>query len=323
MHLGKAGGGTIASTILQHWGYKMEQCHGNAKNCFSDPDEGYVDGWDERLLFLTIRDPIDRFVSAFNWDVKQTCRPQHNDTRQIATKSILAVQYPDEYCKLKNNFDPIYRTTGPLFESSAEKMAQDLCTEDPAGTGDTLLINPNSTAYVSMNRRLPHVRGCTLSTYLGEEFPDTYNWKDNTDRLIPIVMEKGFDLVEASKDSIYYASKIRNITSNVFQEDELFGIRRHLAMCPREENGNGDKQGSNNNEPAMIATPSKSLHTSALSKDGREKYLSERSQRCLATYYQRDYEILQELLDLQVCKSEQCTLAIQSILNRRRNLLLM
>ena len=310
MHMGKAGGGTIKATIMKHWGYKMQECHGSAKHCFNDPEEGYVDGWDERLLFLTIRDPIERFVSAFNWDVKQTCQTT-NETRTKVTGGNLSVLYPDKYCKVKDHYNPRRRPTGPMFQSSAEKMAQDLCKDDP-GTGD-LAVNTDSTAYKVMSRRLPHVRGCTLSSYLGEEFPDTYNWKDNTDRLIPVVMEKGYDLVAASKYSILYASKIRNITTNVFYEDLTFPARRTLAMCSGEEKNQKSKPTEQADSPT--------LHTSALSKDGREKYLSERSKKCLAKFYQRDYEILSEMLELDVCKSEECRLAIQSILKRRQDVL--
>ena len=313
LHLGKAGGGTISQRFIA-WGFSLEECHGSAWHCFDD----YKGGWDHRLAFLTVRDPIDRLISAFNWQVKQTCA-LHNETRTIANPINLAIQYPDKYCKdtkKHNNLSP----TGPLFQSSVEIFVSNLCpSSDDHEVG--VKVDTTSTAFESMAWRIPHVRDCSLSSYLGETTTTkTFNWQKQVDNLVPIVMEKGWDLKQAVDESIialFYHS-----SSNLFQQGEnddnewLFTMRQTLATCPVVDNDNNLLEGVDDDARSQTK-----LHTSALSKDGTEKYLSKRSQQCLAKYYQRDYEILQELLDLNACKTEQCVLAIQSILNRRKDVL--
>ena len=313
LHLGKAGGGTISQQFIA-WGFSLEECHGSAWHCFDD----YKNGWDHRLAFLTVRDPIDRLISAFNWQVKQTCA-LHNETRTIANPINLAIQYPDKYCKdtkKHNNLSP----TGPLFQSSVEIFVSNLCpSSDDHEVG--VKVDTTSTAFESMVWRIPHVRDCSLSSYLGETTTTkTFNWQKQVDNLVPIVMEKGWDLKQAVDESIialFYHS-----SSNLFQQGEnddnewLFTMRQTLATCPVVDNDNNLLEGVDDDARSQTK-----LHTSALSKDGTEKYLSKRSQQCLAKYYQRDYEILQELLDLNACKTEQCVQAIQSILNRRKDVL--
>ena len=235
-----------------------------------------------------------------------------NETRKVAIPSVWSVLYPDKYCTTKSlALDPALRTTGPIFQRSAEKMALDLCDDN----GDRTEVNQTSMAYQSMTTAISHLKGCSISEYLGENSynGDTtvYDWKKQMNRLIPIVMEKGWDLEQATDEALISAAQIQDIRTNFFAQDDLFQDRFQWATCLSKKRLDDDVGEVN---VAM-------KHSSAISKDGSEKLLSSKAQRCLARYYQRDYQILQELLDLNVCKTEQCSSAIQSILDRRRPLL--
>jgi hypothetical protein len=54
---------------------------------------------------------------------------------------------------------------------------------------------------------------------------------------------------------------------------------------------------------------------------GKYANLSELGKKCVARYYKEDYELIQELLEKNVCKSNDCRTGLNNILQRRLPLL--
>ena len=330
LHIGKAGGGTVRTTLKFKWGYALKECHQTAQRCFGSR-KGFPNSsvWNHGLVFVTIRDPIERFISAFNWHVGTECRDdKETESRTVADPPILAVRHPDQYCRRRQawHINSPNSPTGPKFQGIVDKMASDLCTTTTTDDGERLVVDETSNAYSAMTKSINHLKNCTISSFLGEtdNYSEVYNWKDNTRRLVPVVMEPGWDLEEITHETIFSISNIEKevVASNIFRDDPDFTNRSQLAMCRAPTTSSSQTSHSNNTTGAVNFVHSSSFSSSSNGRNNNEKkYLSKRSQQCLAKYYQRDYEILQELLDWNACKTEQCVLAIQSILNRRKDLL--
>ena len=90
LHLGKAGGGTVKHTF-KLWNSTFPECH---------PSPCTKDTQDSELVFITLRDPVDRFVSGFNWRKLLLCK-KHNEIRQSVPPGN-ANKDPNKYCQVKH-----------------------------------------------------------------------------------------------------------------------------------------------------------------------------------------------------------------------------
>lgn len=114
LHLGKAGGGTVRS----FFGGGLNQCHPRpcrpVENLFAT----------KKLLILTMRDPIDRFVSAFYYQLLKDCHPT-NETR-IASDLHAVLQDPFKYCMIRGRTQEalILHVT---YQGNVNYLAHDLC----------------------------------------------------------------------------------------------------------------------------------------------------------------------------------------------------
>jgi len=117
-------------------------------------------------------------------------------------------------------------------------------------------------------------------------------WEKRQDLLYPIVMERGFDFIEEVDASFEWA-----YTITPFEPKEDFARRRAFR----------EKQREKRKESSV-----KRQHLS-----GKESQipLSSLGSSCLRKYFEKDYQQLKKVRD--ICKSEYCSKAIQSILDRR------
>ena len=118
--MGKAGGGTIASRLRKVWRLQIFQCHPfpcvNEK--WKEPD------FDHPILLISLRDPVDRFVSAFYWRILRLCHPEL-DKRGERPASVRGTT-----CQNDNNRDEFVDETEALFyryNQNASWLAEDLC----------------------------------------------------------------------------------------------------------------------------------------------------------------------------------------------------
>ncbi|KAL7552186.1 hypothetical protein ACHAWF_015444 [Thalassiosira exigua] len=118
-HVGKAGGGTIKAKLK----VKVREVHPRPRNKVIEK----LQRGPMRNLIINIRDPVDRFVSAFNWRRVVLCHP--NDDRISRKHGGAAYRYPHTRCKLNKEEEMLVRQT---YESNPSKLAEALCKDSPS-----------------------------------------------------------------------------------------------------------------------------------------------------------------------------------------------
>jgi hypothetical protein len=120
-HVGKAGGGTFNLRSKQWWRVRIEtSCH--PKPCLHASFD--LANHNDTTVFISVRDPVDRFVSAFYWRVKVWCQ-NGNDTR-IAGGPV--AQFPNLYCRY---FHPLEgEVLFQRYRQNANHLAESLCSND-------------------------------------------------------------------------------------------------------------------------------------------------------------------------------------------------
>lgn len=184
----------------------------------------------------------------------------------------------------------IYAKYQPTPTASLAEALCNIVNDD--GNNNTQRIQLNATVVEDV-QNLQH--WWTIEQWLGETtHPTVYDWRRHASRLYPIVSERGFDLTAQEDTAVL---QVANLQPSLFGDAQDFELRKKKAICYVEAN-------THNSSQTMGAPPT----------------LSHKAQLCLAHYYQRDYQLLNEVQSV-ACKSSNCRLAIQSILDRRKELL--
>jgi hypothetical protein len=145
-HVGKAGGGTLNS-ILSEYGLldKFDVCH--PKPCLQKTRLRHQ--VNVTRILVTVRDPVDRFVSAFNWRAQLLCRV--DDPRVKVHGS--ADKDPVKLCDLGREKEAAILHTE--YRSNADEFARSLCD----GRGE---LSPATTAKLKQIRHMD-----SLTDHLG------------------------------------------------------------------------------------------------------------------------------------------------------------
>ncbi|ACI65064.1 predicted protein [Thalassiosira pseudonana CCMP1335] len=117
-HVGKAGGGTVKKTLGEN---KLSVSMSHPK-----PKIKYIDRLkhDQASLIINVRDPVDRFASAFHWRLLLLCSP--NDTRRQPEEGDKAFESPREFCYNIKRQEKILREK---YKSSPSVLGEALCDE--------------------------------------------------------------------------------------------------------------------------------------------------------------------------------------------------
>jgi hypothetical protein len=274
LHIGKAGGGSFFNRVRNFWQIRAMRCHPTP--CPEIKAETFV---------VSLRDPIDRFVSAFSYNILLLCDPK-GDPRK--SKGGLPWDDPVHYCLGRNQVFWKNRTDILFgkYHKNVNSLAESLC-DDEARTD---------------LRQIEHM-DC-LQDWL------PHHWTLQMDRIFPIVLERGFDFGAQVDSSLRWVNNLMGFeNSSQFERREAFA---HGQEC---------KKLNESASRLAIETMSKQ-HSSTINNDDQKPKLSIRGEVCLAQYYARDYKIIGLMQD-KVCKTKECRKAIQSILNRRSRLLSM
>jgi len=264
LHPGKSGGGTFDLRVRRLWNIGIHQCH---------PEPCFVSSGD-MTVFITIRDPIDRFVSAFNWRIVILCE-----------QGTAAFDDPDHIC-FKN--DCVHcRENEILFNTynrNVSKLAEALCSN-------------NEEVKRQAEEDLVFIKHAKYS--LVDWLQNEKNWE----QLVPVVLEKPFDLNKQIDEAVQYAQQQTHF-------EDLFTFHQRNEMVCRK-----DKQETNDDK--IKETEHFMEHSSS---EQHFPPLSNLGKKCLAQYYAKDYSLIQTLKE-KSCKTEDCRQALQSILNRFNYLL--
>ena len=280
-HIGKAAGGTVQARLQDGYRVNYTQCHPNPTPCYDEEDIGI--SYDNQYRFLNVRDPIDRYVGAFEWTLTIQCQPGETPGPcHKISKRVMRVY-------AKYNEDPSLLGEALCDPDNGFKLNQTVIDEDLANMKHMKVDN-------------------VIHHWLGEHRKELYDWKQLADHLYPLVVERPYDLIRMVDEAIYHMARAtmdqkdsssRAESSSLVGDLNVLPLRQYYASCHL------TKEDSN-------------MHSSSAVR-GTPK-LSERAQLCLARYYQRDYELLPDLKRL-ACKSDDCRGALQSIIDRRAPLL--
>jgi hypothetical protein len=351
LHVGKAGGGTFDLRTRQWWHVTIEKtCH--PQPCLHASFD--LADINETTVFISVRDPVDRFVSAFYWRLQLWCRKDQNETRIAGGP---APRYPHQYC---NYYRPAERKV--LFEryrENANLLAESLCNDDDNDNGDHDHTRRNSNATMVQAAQDVRLIGHLLASLFHWLGPD---WQQKNATLFPIVLEQrgNFSFESQIDDGMRFLQNRKTTTftgTGIIDANPVdFRVRQDYVdymdrLVVQQQQQQQQKQhpssNSKNNSATTTATigPAKTLtaieaiqassHSSSsttLTNDNRshdERHqqhrihkipLSARGERCVARYYERDYQIIRDL-SIHACKTATCQAALQSIVRRRAHLL--
>jgi hypothetical protein len=285
-HIGKAAGGTVNTRIKAGYGIHYNQCHPNPTECF---DENKNITTSRQYRFITIRDPIDRYVASFEWMLATRCEDGQTE-------------------RCKKSFKPWVQEVYDKYDEDPSRLGEALC--DPQN-GYKL----NQSVIDNDLVNLHHLKAENfIHIWLGEHRKEQFDWTKRPKYVYPIVVEKPFDLIRQVDDALYHLAhetlgkmpaeiegEVANATLISYMGDmEQLPLRHYHAIC---------RAGGS------------SAHKHSAEDRKREKpVMSEHAVLCLARYYQRDYQLLPDLQKL-TCKSVECHAALQSIIDRRSPLL--
>lgn len=189
LHPGKSGGGTFTERTVQCWRTFMTTCHPHP--CKKKADL-------QSKIVITIRDPIERFVSAFYWRTMIVC--DRRDKRKFhrgATKD------PERFCKrpLPGELKAIRS-----YSKDASRLADSLCSPI-----ESVRIRAEKSL-----RKIEHAK-VDLLQWLN------FSW--HADDLFPIVNEKGITNLEKETDAaVHWIYDREN-----FEGDHDFQLRSNYA----------------------------------------------------------------------------------------------
>jgi len=305
LHPGKSGGGTFQSRLQSSWYIHApkNRCHPHPcpdrafaqvqKSSNNDTASSKTSNTASSITtIINIRDPIDRFVSAFHWRRLVLCNPQGDEReRDVHNK---ATQNPTKYCKQPE--DPteqavIFQT----YQQNVTTLAEALCTAQ--GQQDI--------------RAIGHMEPL-VEWMVGDKWKQQSSSSDSTSSIIilPVVLEQGFSYNQQIDDAVTWLQERYHLDT-----PEHFVVRQSVVQ-ERDCALSRMPSHSNVQQHAMAAKHSSSSSSSQQHRP-HDSFLSARGKECAMEYFAMDYVILRELLDHDACKSQNCRNSIQSILKRR------
>lgn len=290
-HPGKAGGGTLQYRLAK-WKVKIDECHPRPcitkfpdKNGFFENEKSARWSMTHRNKithmpgsYIVVRDPVDRFVSAFNWRGFLLCHPYREDERLKKTASFLR---PRKWCEDNLDSSQEKKIVFDKYKENVNKLAESLCDVEK---------NPEILNDMKQIRHLTD----RMVDFLPLDWSENPNVYEN---LIPIILEPGFDFQQMSDEAISYGLKKFNILS----ENEVRDRKKYVDCLDNSPDLNNIHKHSTARSDMVFRN---------------FKLVSAKGIKCAVNYFKRDYDFLEQLL-YKGCKSGECVSAIESILERR------
>jgi len=271
LHPGKSGGGTFLSRLKIWWKLGMKECHPHPCN----------EHIEDKTVFITIRDPIDRFVSAFNWRRLIYCNPDGDSRKHFdrIPNGVKTSCYETDYDRYENEINVLYHK----YKQDVSKLAEALCSRNEEE-------KRQAEEDVASIGHMQH----SIMDWLGND--------KNLNKVIPVVLDEHVDFNKQIDEAIQYAQQQYH-----FEDSSNFQKRKEMVLAK-------DAQEKDERLKDYV----KSLtHSSSRIK---QHSLSQSGKKCLASYYAKDYSLIQTL-KMKSCKTINCRQALQSILDKHMRLL--
>jgi hypothetical protein len=188
LHIGKTGGTTLNQRASE-LNLELQQIH---------PKPVPMNASEFRNVLISVRDPVDRFVAAFNWRCTLLCN--ETDSRIRITNSGRGIDY-SRFCK-----DRLPRESKLLnakYSRNVSKLAEALCS-----SSDTV----RNEAQVDISK-IKHLE------YSISDWIEALNLKSK-ELVLPLVMETGFDFNAQADEAFAWMLKVApphlHVTPNQF-----------------------------------------------------------------------------------------------------------
>jgi len=248
------------------------------KQCHPHPFEKHFEA---KTVFITIRDPIDRFVSAFNWRALIYCNPD-GDSRKHLGHTPHDVE-KSCYETNDNHYEREINILYHKYKQDVSKLAEALCSsneeEKRQAEEDVALIG--------------HIKHSIMDWLRDDK---------NFDKVIPVALDEHFDFNKQIDEAIQYAQQHYH-----FEDSSNFQKRKEMVL----------EKDAQEKDERLKGYVKNMEHSSSRIK---EHSLSQSGKKCLASYYAKDYSLIQTL-KMKSCKTINCRRALQSILGKRMRLL--
>ena len=208
LHVGKSAGGTLVERAFQCWRTFMRVCH--PRPC--RPQQQQISKSSSNGIIITLRDPIDRFVSSFYWRLLVVC--DYNDKRR---RNKAAAHNPQRYCNRPLHGE---RKVMEYYHRDASRFAERLCTAD-ATTNQT-----ERTLAMQNLQSMEHAKYTLHDHWLNK---NVVSW--SPENLFPIVTESNLTDIERQTDQAiqWLHDRTHFESSSDFRQRARYAQQRRVA----------------------------------------------------------------------------------------------
>ena len=224
-----------------------------------------------RTLIVNIRDPVDRFVSAFNWRNAVLCQPSDNRIKK-RSKGEKNWELPHKICKRRVKEEILLREK---YQSNPSVLAEALC-------HDSVSRSHAEEDYhkIGHSTTLSEWLDFLIDPHLVEDMSD-----EGIQQLIVLPMEK-----RRGANKALFEKYIENLMLHLLQN-------RDGAYASKEMIQLGQEQGSKRRRNGLPEGSDQStLHSSVEFYNSTQPLLSELGECCLARHLKDDYRLIQSML---------------------------
>ena len=272
-HVGKGGGGTL----MKHLDVSVNWVHPHPRPSINEQ----LQNGPLRTLIFNVRDPVDRFVSAFNWRNAILCHPndeRHWGKKQLRGKrKIGATKRPDEFCKTGYEEEEILlRET---YQSSPSVLAEALCHDSPlrpSAVQDFSKVHHNTT----LTQWLDFLVDPRLVKNTGD---------DGIQQFIVLPVEKRSGANETLFEK-HIENLRRHLLSNRYGEDASNKMMRLAEEQKRK------REETRSRKRKDMPKHEAHLHSSEKLVNSTKSKLTKLGECCLARYLTDDYRLIQSML---------------------------
>jgi len=263
-HVGKGGGGTLQS----RFGKKIQFIHPRPQSSINKQ----LQNGPLRTLIVNVRDPVDRFISAFNWRNAVLCHP--NDKRQKGKAE--ATAQPNKFCKEHSDEEILLRET---YQSNPSVFAEALCHDSPSHS-----LAEKDYRQIGHSTTLTEWLDFLIDPRLVEDITD-----DGIQHLIVLSLEK-----RPGANETLFEKHIDNLMLQLLQNQygvDLGNKMMRLAQEQEVKRGETHDLRSSNKQQEQAY-----LHSSEKFYNSTPPALTKLGECCLARHLMDDYRLIESML---------------------------
>ncbi|KAL7460415.1 hypothetical protein ACHAXS_000865 [Conticribra weissflogii] len=271
-HVGKAGGGTAIVQLAGNERTYLQFVHPKPNPKIVQALKSHAEDTPDTLI-INVRDPIDRFVSAFRWRLLRTCAP--NDTREKTKRG--GAHMVDTMCEVSPEQNEMLRET---YGGSPNIMAEALCDDSTwkeKALTDAKMITHSSKLIEWLDFLIIKNNGVNIS------LRPSSNWSTPSigiTNFMALPLEK-----QIGSDETLFEWHIKQLAYTLIQKRYGKEAMENILTQIQPSNQNAKK---NQN--------SRAIHSTSTYTNETAPRLTPLGECCLARYFEDDYRLIQSML---------------------------